>query len=163
MPQTLVLGSQGEDVKLLQRTLNQRPPTALPLLWVDGDFGPVTLARVKEFQRNNSLWVDGVVGPLTWGKLLEYQPIQRHTLFVKGRDLYDAHGNKVILRGINLPLLDNWDFSQGDRSGKLPELAKTGANTVRLQWQINYSHPDRPPYSLFLLEKRSQKVMPSIG
>lgn len=37
MPQTLVLGSQGEDVKLLQRTLNQSSPTALPLLWVDGD------------------------------------------------------------------------------------------------------------------------------
>lgn len=148
MPQTLVLGSQGEAVKLLQRTLNQRPPTALPLLWVDGDFGPVTLGRVKEFQRHNGLWVDGVVGPITWGKLLDDQPIQRDTLYVKGRYLYDAQGKKIILRGINLPLLDNWDFPQRDRSGKLPELAKTGANTVRIQWHANYGNPDRLPYSL---------------
>ena len=57
MPQTLVLGSTGEDVALLQSTLNSRPPTALPSLLVDGSFGPVTLERVKEFQRNNGLLV----------------------------------------------------------------------------------------------------------
>ncbi len=76
MPQTLVLGSTGEDVILLQSTLNSRPPTALPLLLVDGYFGPVTQERVVEFQRNNGLLVDGVVGPITWNKLLEEKPIK---------------------------------------------------------------------------------------
>ena len=47
MPQTLILGSTGQDVILLQTTLNDRPPTALPLLLVDGSFGSVTLQRVK--------------------------------------------------------------------------------------------------------------------
>lgn len=65
MPQTLILGSTGEDVTLLQTTLNARPPTDLPLLLVDGSFGPITLQRVKEFQSNNGLLVDGEVGPIT--------------------------------------------------------------------------------------------------
>lgn len=43
--------------------------------------------------------------------------------------LYDACGEKVILRGINHPTL------YVDRKGEaLPEIAKTGANAVRLFW-----------------------------
>jgi len=70
MPQTLILGSKGQDVILLQTKLNSHPPTALPLLLVDGDFGSITLQRVEEFQQKNGLQVDGVVGPITWAKLL---------------------------------------------------------------------------------------------
>lgn len=36
MPQTLTLNANGEDVVLLQTRLNAKPPTALPLLLVDG-------------------------------------------------------------------------------------------------------------------------------
>ncbi|MBS7360520.1 MAG: peptidoglycan-binding protein, partial [Oscillospiraceae bacterium] len=32
---------------------------------IDGDFGPTTLAAVKEFQKDNSLDVDGIVGSAT--------------------------------------------------------------------------------------------------
>ena len=46
MPKTLRKGATGPDVILLQSTLNARPPSALPLLDVDGIFGPITLARV---------------------------------------------------------------------------------------------------------------------
>ena len=49
MPQTLSLGTTGQDVILLQTRLNALPST-LPRLRVDGDFGPITLQRVKEFQ-----------------------------------------------------------------------------------------------------------------
>lgn len=43
--------------------------------------------------------------------------------------LYDACGEKVVLRGINHPTL------YVDRKGEaLPEIAKTGANAVRLFW-----------------------------
>ena len=55
MPQTITLGSNGQDVILLQTTLNDRPPTALPLLLVDGNFDPITLERVKEFQLGAAL------------------------------------------------------------------------------------------------------------
>jgi peptidoglycan hydrolase-like protein with peptidoglycan-binding domain len=52
MPQTLNLGATGQDVILLQTRLNALP-SALPLLDVNGDFGPETLQRVKEFQTNS--------------------------------------------------------------------------------------------------------------
>lgn len=36
---------------------------------IDSDFGDMTYAAVKKFQRDNSLEVDGVVGPQTWAAL----------------------------------------------------------------------------------------------
>jgi len=78
MPQTLNLGATGQDVILLQTRLNALP-SALPLLDVDGDFGPITLERVKEFQTNS--FVHGVVDPNTWAKLLSDWPLQRETFY----------------------------------------------------------------------------------
>lgn len=37
---------------------------------VDGVFGPMTEARVRDFQRRHGLVPDGIVGPKTWEKLL---------------------------------------------------------------------------------------------
>ena len=54
------LGSKGESVKILQKTLN---------LTVDGSFGPKTDKVVRDFQKKNKLTVDGVVGPKTWAAL----------------------------------------------------------------------------------------------
>ena len=135
MPQTLILGSTGQDVILLQTTLNDRPPTALPLLLVDGSFGSVTLQRVKEFQGNNELFVDGMVGLVTWGKLLEDIPPQKQTFHTQGRHLHDFAGNKVILRGINK--MSVWD-EDADPAGSIsfPEIRETGANSVRIVWAI---------------------------
>jgi len=36
---------------------------------VDGDFGPLTEAKVREFQRDHGLVPDGIVGPKTWEKI----------------------------------------------------------------------------------------------
>jgi len=58
-------GSVGPDVAELQAKLNDRDPTSLSALAVDGVFGPDTDARVREFQRLNGLEADGIVGPLT--------------------------------------------------------------------------------------------------
>lgn len=38
--------------------------------YIDGDFGPDTLAKVKAFQKANGLTADGIVGRDTWTKLL---------------------------------------------------------------------------------------------
>jgi mannan endo-1,4-beta-mannosidase len=135
MPQTLTLGSNAPDVTLLQTTLNNRPPTALPPLLVDGNFGPVTLKRVKEFQRNNALPANGLVDSVTWAKLLPQKTPSKQTFYTEGRHLHDRLGNKVILRGVNKMAV--WD-QDPDPAGRisLPEIRKTGANTVRIVWAI---------------------------
>ena len=53
------------------------------------------------------------------------------TMQVEGRFLYTAAGEKVIMRGVNEMMI--WS---GNRNGSniLPEIAKTGANTIRLVW-----------------------------
>ncbi|PMB08146.1 glycoside hydrolase [Fischerella thermalis CCMEE 5328] len=87
------------------------------------------------------------------------------TLYTKGRYLYDSLGNKVILRGINLPLLDDWNFPQTD---KLAELEKTGANAVRIQWYKDYGQSDRPAYTIadldnFLTRCKTSRIIPVLG
>jgi hypothetical protein len=69
------IGSQGPQVMAVQDSMNRfqtvEPGSglaALPLT-VDGQFGPKTNARVKEFQAKNSLVSDGVVGPKTRGAI----------------------------------------------------------------------------------------------
>jgi Putative peptidoglycan binding domain len=69
------IGSQGSQVMIVQDSMNRlqnvrpdSPFASLPLA-VDGQFGPKTHARVKEFQSKNSLTPDGVVGPKTRGVL----------------------------------------------------------------------------------------------
>ena len=63
---TLKTGSNGTQVKQLQRALTQlgyKPGT------VDGIFGPNTEAAVMHFQTASKLAADGVVGPLTLAAL----------------------------------------------------------------------------------------------
>ena len=63
----LHLGSSGEDVRELQRLLNE--DQASPMLKADGRFGKSTHRALVEFQRRKGLKPDGVVGPAT-AKLL---------------------------------------------------------------------------------------------
>lgn len=53
----------------------------------------------------------------------------RDTFYVEGHRLYDTCGEEVVLRGVNHPTI----FV--DRQGAaMPEIAKTGANAVRIFW-----------------------------
>jgi len=70
--QLIRVGSRGEDVESIQRCLNSlrsRFPS-IGQLNVDGIFGPITEASVREFQRLFGLNPDGIVGPLTWNALM---------------------------------------------------------------------------------------------
>ena len=58
-------GSQGSDVKELQKLLNQNGYS----LTEDGIFGTKTQEAVKEYQQKNGLDVDGLVGVNTWSSL----------------------------------------------------------------------------------------------
>jgi len=64
---TIKLGSKGEDVKVLQKYLGINP---------DGDFGPKTLLKVKEWQKSKGLTPDGVIGPKSWAIILGNQATQ---------------------------------------------------------------------------------------
>jgi mannan endo-1,4-beta-mannosidase len=68
-------------------------------------------------------------------------PINNATLTVNGRFLTGRHGNEIILRGIDLPLLDDYSFPGSDY---LSELAQTGANCVRIQWYRVYPNDTDP-------------------
>lgn len=51
-------------VQMVQRAVG------IPASKVDGIFGPMTEAAVRQFQRDNGLVPDGIVGPKTWKVLL---------------------------------------------------------------------------------------------
>ena len=68
-PPLLRIGSEGWQVKRLQRLLRQNGCFPEPAK-IDGDFGEITDAAVRAFQELNDLGVDGVVGKLTWHALL---------------------------------------------------------------------------------------------
>jgi hypothetical protein len=81
MSRYLSNGSVGEDVRNLQRLLNYHLSLPYKPLVVDGIFGPLTHARVVEFQKLNSLLVDGIVGPQTRKALLEVRDVQMYGTF----------------------------------------------------------------------------------
>jgi hypothetical protein len=83
MAQLLRIGSQGKDVRAVQDALNYQVRRGAPLK-VDGIFGPLTDARVREFQQSNSLKVDGIVGQNTSGKLFEMALVEA-ALFIMPR------------------------------------------------------------------------------
>lgn len=58
---TLRRGDRGELVETVQTQV---------LAPVDGRFGPVTEARVRQFQRREGIVPDGIVGPVTWERIL---------------------------------------------------------------------------------------------
>jgi len=57
----VAFGARGASVSSLQQRLNELG--AQPPLAVDGKFGPLTQAAVREFQQRRGLTVDGIVGP----------------------------------------------------------------------------------------------------
>jgi peptidoglycan hydrolase-like protein with peptidoglycan-binding domain len=63
---TVGRGATGDAVRRVQRALRRTPNLQLV---VDGIYGPVTEAAVKEFQQGAGLQVDGIVGPDTWSAL----------------------------------------------------------------------------------------------
>jgi murein L,D-transpeptidase YcbB/YkuD len=69
-PPTLKRGSQGPVVSKLQTALNNGrgdfAPDTIPMLTVDGDFGPITENAVKGTQNFNHIPADGIVGMQTW-------------------------------------------------------------------------------------------------
>jgi len=64
---TLSSGSQGADVKRLQRILVMMK--LLDYTKITGHFGPLTQQAVHQVQADAGLTADGVIGPMTWQAL----------------------------------------------------------------------------------------------
>jgi hypothetical protein len=104
-PRTLSFGMTGADVRDLQAALNYhlRPPNPphtppgdpRPPLATDGIFGPLTQARVKEFQRLNNLDDDGVVGHLTRPLLTSARSVLVKIPISKTRDRIELQRSRV--------------------------------------------------------------------
>ena len=58
-------------------------------------------------------------------------------MYVNGRYLYSANGDTVILKGFNAMIV-YWDI-HGDVN--FPEIEKTGANCVRIFWNLSAPTP----------------------
>lgn len=64
---TLIRGSRGSEVRLVQELLNLA--SSRPRVTPDGDFGQLTEQSVRFFQSGHALAVDGKVGPRTYAAL----------------------------------------------------------------------------------------------
>lgn len=63
-------GSTGDQVKALQRLLHAHGYGLGRINPIDGDFGSMTDAAVRVYQKDKGLTVDGIVGEKTWKSLL---------------------------------------------------------------------------------------------
>ena len=77
-------------------------------------------------------------------------------LYVKGRHLHDRCGERVVLRGINEMVI--WTAREGET---FPEIAKTGANTVRVVWTVK-DHPGEAQLDQVLERAIATKLIPII-
>jgi len=83
-------GSKGEYVTLVQTALVQRGYD-IGSYGVDGNFGKMTEAAVRQFQQDWGLKVDGIVGPRTYEILLSTPAtIKKYTVTICGLDLAQA-------------------------------------------------------------------------
>src|SRR5690606_8910405 len=69
--------------------------------------------------------------------------INAQTMYVDGKDLYTNNGQKITLRGINYPIIDEGLGTLGNQAQyrmKIEEASKTGANAIRIPWFTNGQH-----------------------
>ncbi|MBS1905897.1 MAG: peptidoglycan-binding protein [Actinobacteria bacterium] len=103
-------GSTGDAVRAVQSFGLREGPGSPPLV-VDGDFGPLTDARVRSFQRSWGLTMDGTVGPQTWSFLMADRVPSPWALVIEGavqdvnghvlaaQYLLRAHGATIVADG----------------------------------------------------------------
>ena len=70
---TLRVGSQGEEVRYLQKKMGE---LGFDCKGLDGIYGANTKLAVEAFQRERNLSPDGVCGPLTWAEIDAFAPYE---------------------------------------------------------------------------------------
>ncbi len=100
-------GDRGEDVIVIQRSLNEISNNypSIPKVNVDGVFGDATEEAVKTLQRIFNLTPDGIVGLATWYKIVY--------LYVGIRRLAELNSRGQQFYGVSFE--NDGTFSLGDR------------------------------------------------
>lgn len=70
--------------------------------------------------------------------------------YVSGNKIMDPCREQFVPRGINYPVLDDWDFPANMNNGneQSAEIMKANPNIVRITWYADYGQPTRPAYTL---------------
>jgi hypothetical protein len=151
-------GSKGADVRAVQDVLNFHIRRLTPLE-VDGAFGPLTHARVVEFQKSNQLKPDGIVGPNTMGKLFEEEQLPV-TLVLVPRQASTIGGPPrgiqpprlippLTLPPLTPPLVTPF-FLPPDSSSKVPALTPAGQTMTFVMTAPARNDPVDPATASFL-------------
>jgi hypothetical protein len=147
-------GSKGADVRAIQDVLNFHI-RRLTLLDVDGDFGPLTHARVVDFQKSNQLKPDGIVGPNTMGKLFEEEQLPI-TLVLVPRQVSTFGGPQRgiqpprLIPPLTLPPLVTPFFLPPDSSSRVPTLTPAGQTVTFVMTAPVRNDPVDPATASFL-------------
>lgn len=154
-PDVLREGEQGNGVKVLQYRLALLGQyiSVLPVIEIDGIFGPQTTAAVKAFQRYAGLSPDGVVGQSTWDTIARYyigvlESLPENYYGGEAPALYPGSPLSYGMQGNNVTLLQNYLNVISRQYPSVPAIAVTGyfgddtRNAVRIFQSENNLEPD---------------------
>ncbi len=84
------------------------------------------------------------------------QPASQEHFYIQGAKLYDRCGEQVVLRGVNK--MSIWTDPRGN---DFAEIAKTGANTVRIVWTVK-DHLGEQALDAIIERAAQEKLIPII-
>ena len=97
-------GDQGDPVRMIQYFLSVIGyfDDQVPVVAIDGVFGPSTKAAVQAFQRSQSLTPDGIVGRSTWNRMVTVYDDIRRTLPPEYQYLSDdIYPGRILTPGVS--------------------------------------------------------------
>ena len=135
--ETLHQGSRSEQVKLLQRLLNNEiGPT--PLLREDGAFGPKTLAALNDFKRAERLPPGDIVNQPVWQKLgIRYDITPNVTLFPQPTRMTCWSASATMVGGSNRSIGPG-NAALGATGGLAPNAQNVEVFARGLGWRVYY-------------------------
>lgn len=161
--QTISYGSSGEDVKRLQKSLNEKGYT----LTVDGVFGNKTRDAVKDYQKKNGLSVDGIVGNKTWGSLYKKssyvgtaKPTASATAVNNSSERPEYKKSQAVKDAENK--LSQWENTKPDEyKGKYDSQIESLVNEILERDDFRYDMQSDPLYQQYrqLYTENGQKAM----